>query len=219
MKITEIEAGEKEPIPAGSSFEPAFIEHIVPLLKKDCRQSIKTILGVQKFLYRGLHGRHPDAFIGRSRENRRPSSSPAFFQDNIDAAFSMAGFSANRSNSIYATSDIQDASIYAVPAKNLCYIFPKDGFNFTWSPEINDLFAVSSNIFTDDDGYSLNGEFQYNDQRTNIPLLELFLKRTRYTNKFLSAAILSENEIMISGEYYAINKYTIKEEVLLNALA
>jgi hypothetical protein len=199
MKIYEIEAGAKE------KFESP-IEKIVPLIQQHCRQALYGMQQANRFLYRGVKKMPAVAFLGQSRENRSPSASSATFHRNINLAFATAGFVANRSNSIFATSDKGEAAGYALGSSNKPYmIFPIDGFKFTWSPSIQDLFVNEYGLFGNGpEEYLKRMKFYYEDD-ADPELINEFLWKSEYTDKDFGAAVSSRNEIMIHGQYYAVS--------------
>jgi hypothetical protein len=198
MKIYEIEAGEKEPIAPEDEITDR-LNHVIPLVQQHCTQSLHAMRETGKYLYRGIKQSPPLVFLGQSRNNRNPSASPGQFQRNVDAAFNMAGFKALRSNSIFVSSSISEAKNYSYEGVYL--IFPVDGFSFTWSPRISDLYIDEYNIFDD---YTKRTLF-FREDDASPELLKEFLERSLYRNTDFTSAIESTNEIMISGKYYAIH--------------
>jgi hypothetical protein len=196
MKLYELEAGQKEAL-------DNTIEQVVPMIQEHCQFALAGMREAKQFLYRGFKSTPSIAFLGKSREDRRPSSSAATFHRNINLAFAAAGFVANRSNSIFATSNIGDASVYAA-GKNAYMIFPIDGFQFTWSPKIDDLYVYEYRLFGDDELAHTRRSMFYNYDDASPELIQEFLKKSKYTDKDFGAAVMSGNEVMIHGQYYAV---------------
>lgn len=200
MKLYEIASGEKEEI----------LDSIVPMITKNCKRALHCMRATHGFLFRGIKAGQakalPRVFLGASRDNRNPTSSSATFQRNIDLTLSNAGFNALRLNSIFVTSNIHEASLYS--SQNLYMIFPIDGFKFTWSPVISDLYINEWKMWGDDDiAFNTRQEF-YNHENASPELQKRFLEITRYTDTDFTSAMKSGNEIMISGRYYAVtSKY------------
>lgn len=195
MRIYEIDAGTRTSI-------DGFTEAL-HLIQANCKQALSAMTSANRFLYRGTRGAPSEVFHGASRQDRNPSSSTKEFQENIDSALSMAGFKALRSNSIFCSGDIMEAVGYG-GNKNLYMIFPIDGFQYTWSPKIRDLFVDEYNLWGDDPGAFDKRTTFYREPNAPDELKKEFLQRVGYKNTDLDAAIVSGREIMISGEYYAV---------------
>lgn len=207
MRLYEIDAGEKHSIPD--------LPTAVREIKQNCGQALAAMREANKLLYRGTKDFPGDFFVARTREDRVPKSSPATFQRNIDKALKSAGFGALRSNSIYVTSNESDANAYAISKhiggvigdndyRTLYMVFPKDGFSFTWSPKIDDLYVDEWNLWNKfENGHHKRMQFFYHDDQDD--LIPEFLQAAEYTNQDFPAAIASRHEVMISGIYYGIN--------------
>lgn len=200
MKINEIDPGEKVNIPIDPK-EHSRLDRIVSMIQTKCSDALVGMSEAQDFLYRGTKGGTSEEFVGRSRNDRRAKSSSYEMQVNIDKAFTMAGFQALRSNSIYATSNMMDASMYG-SATNLFLIFPVNGFKFTWSPIIDDLYVDIDRAYRD---IPIATKMDFCYREADKEGLELFLKLTDYRSDDFGAAVASKHEIMISGEYIALN--------------
>jgi len=117
---------------AGNEFEEKF----GAILRKNCKLSVATFKKIGKYLYRGSRD-HGVAYMGRSTNKRRASDTPDFVQDNLNQLFLKAGYKAVRGNSIFTSGNENVAADYG----DVYIIFPVDGFNFTWSSKIADLFS------------------------------------------------------------------------------
>lgn len=204
MRLYEIEAGQKEPIEPDSHVEKQ-LSTVVSLIEKNCKLALHSMMQASSFIYRGIKKTEnipPVVFMGQPRIDRKPKSSTEAFHDNVNLAFRMAKFKANRSNSIFVTSVIGDAAMYSI--SNLYMIFPIDGFAFTWSPKINDLYVNEYRLFgNSEEAHYKRMDFFYN--KPSPELIQEFLEKSHYTNKDFGAAIKSGNEIMINGKYYAVH--------------
>jgi hypothetical protein len=195
----QVRPGKKYPL-MGYNAEPGWVETIVPLLEKNCSNVISGMREAKKFLYRGIKNQTSAVFIGKSRKDRQPMSSTSEFHANINMAFVAAGLKANRSNSIFCTSNLADSAGYG----ESYMIFPVNGFHFTWSPRISDLYVQEVSLWGDDQGaYEKRVKF-FREANPSEELIEEFLAKAQYKNTDLGAAIMSGNEIMISGTYYAV---------------
>lgn len=200
MKINEIDPGTKLDISAANT-----IDHFIELIHTHCSEAIAGMKQANKFLYRGINN-VPDMFHGKPRENRKPyNSERANVQKLYDRALSSIGCTALRNNSIFCTADPNMAAIYSDSGLFYC-IFPVNGFNFTWSPDIKDPVNDS--------------DFNWMGNKNNPDFYTDFVKLKHYTNGNFSAALTSGNEIMISGEYYAVIEAAIDRDTkyrILNA--
>lgn len=116
-----------------SSKNPA-LDNLVKTMAKECSQVIAAYRKADSVLVRGAEGK-PEAFVGRSWNNREPKDSSAAAQKLYDMALKSMGFKSLRSNSIFTTSDLDFAGRYG----ETYYIFPKNGFAFHWTPGNPDL--------------------------------------------------------------------------------
>lgn len=190
MKITEIEAGNKEEL-------NHTLKSFFGLVGQECSAAVSTYMQTHNVLYRGFR---PSSvgdrtlFKGNPRNNRKTMSINSGIQTVIDDALSKCGFTALRSNSLFCTSDFSDADSYGKPY----IIFPKNGFKFTWSPEIADLFLDLSRTYHVADVNDLISIVGSTDPRAIVD-------HFKFTNQMFIQAIRSHNEILISGEYYAVS--------------
>jgi hypothetical protein len=125
MKINEIEAGEKQPISVD----------VLTNIFNECSDAVSAMKATSSLLYRGLLNTEIDAFYGKSRKYRRPLDLKPSIQEFFDNAMRSVGMEAVRSNSIFCSSDLDQAMGYG----STYIIFPKNGFKFSWSPIVRDL--------------------------------------------------------------------------------
>jgi hypothetical protein len=211
MRIDEIDPGEKQRI----DVDHGKIEKLTTFIQEKCSDALQSMQSANQFLYRGIRGGAPaEEFVGRSRDDRRAKSSGYELQRNIDNALKMGGFKALRSNSIYTISNIGVASWYG-PATGIYIVFPINGFDFTWSPKVEDLYVDIDRLYSDVPIH-VKSDFVYGDP--NKEALELFLKLAQYQQTDLDEAIMSGNEIMIHGEYIALNAIKYKDMPEIRAL-
>lgn len=127
------------------------------------------------------------------------------------------GFNARRSNSLFCTSDYNQASDYGTPY----VVFPVNGFSFTYWDNCKDLF-VEINEHLKEVGLPTTSDAGFD--RDNIPLSVLdymsgnigkIMGEFMPIKDNLVGAFESENEIMISGDgYWAIGAYNVEWELL-----
>lgn len=102
--------------------------------------------------------------------------------------FYNAGINANRSNSISTTSTAGAANSFG----ELFYIFPINGFKFSWSPLVFDFGGMFGEYIDAEDFLdAYPGEGSLVDEFS-------------YTDRYFDAALKSGNEINILGKYVAI---------------
>ena len=115
-----------------SKFDEADAKYF-SLIEKECSKFLVEVKKANKFLYRGMDNDHPVVY-GRSHEKRDPKDTSERTQKEIDKILSDAGFKALRSNSIFTTGDYGRAGGYG----DVYIIFPRNGYNFTWSTKHKD---------------------------------------------------------------------------------
>lgn len=76
------------------------------------------------------------AIIKPVHKRPSPRNTPSNIHNELIRAFDEAGFKANRDD-LFVTGDIHEASSYGVPGA----VFPLGDYDFTWSPEILDMFT------------------------------------------------------------------------------
>jgi hypothetical protein len=148
------------------------LKQLIEKIRKNCSiylQAVKDSGG--KYIYRG-HTKANPVFVARSIDNRQPKDSNKQEQKVFDAAMTLVGIKANRSNSIFATSSYEQASGYAAGSAPHI-IFPINGFNYLYTRE-DDLIMRR--------GYMI--EF-CNDKKMEDYIQELtdFIQQTEYTEK------------------------------------
>jgi hypothetical protein len=140
MKLFELKPGErKEFTPSNTNSKYSYSKFL-----SDCSESIAAMQQSRSFLYRGMTDNMPDIFIGRPWGKRKPKDTSTDVQKEIDKLFKLAGFTALRSNSIFCSGSIGQARDYGNPY----IIFPINGFSFTWSPKMYDLYHQLGDIAT-----------------------------------------------------------------------
>ena len=100
----------------------------VKVIQKECSQAIAVYKQVNNVLFRGSRNA-PIAYKGRSWEQRKTRDSDPRGQELFDAALTKMGITAIRSNSIFTTGSQSQADTYG----EIYMIFPKNGFQFSWS--------------------------------------------------------------------------------------
>jgi hypothetical protein len=191
----------------------------------DCQPFLKDLVknGFDYFkkgddlLYSGKKNEIP--FFKKSiRKNRKPKDTPIKEHELMDKLFNEKfGFKA-RSNSLFCTGDLTQASSYG----NVYAIFPIGKYKFIYSKKIRDLFSDSPTVTFEkhyEDEYLKTLEKLPTDHSVSIwygdnnnKVKQEFIQKIKkeiistYTDKNIMKAISSHNEIMVNcKEYYGMN--------------
>lgn len=159
----------------------------VQIIKNKCSDFLKIATNTNCLLFRGMDIRDIKIFIGEPHKNRNPLSNRIDFQNAFDKALTACNFTALRKNSIFCSNSIQTAECYG----NVYAIFPFNGFDFTWSPKIEDAY---SDI---DEPLDL-----FIKELAKNP--DLIKSKYMYTNTKFNLALKSSNEIIIKSEFLAV---------------
>jgi hypothetical protein len=200
MRIYEIAPGQKTGINIlkrrntdAEDVDNAKVDKLVALIQTQCSDVISAYKETGKFLYRGLSDIEEDQWIfkGRPRKERETHTDSGIVQI-FNIGFAKAKFKANRTNTIACTSNLWWTEQFGDPF----IVFPKDGFNFIWSPNVKDFGMV----FQQEGGPRAAAKWV--ETYRNNPLMAI--KDYGYTNENFSDAILSGNEVNIVSEYYGL---------------
>ena len=115
------------------------------LIWRECSDFVNFYRKNKQVLYRGI-GRGataPAFFKSAPRTDRNPLTSTSLMQSMFDSYLKRKGFQALRSNSIFTTSDKNQASAYG----DLYVIFPTNGTPFSWSTKQPDVILDDSDLF------------------------------------------------------------------------
>ena len=136
-------------------------------------------------------------YKGVSQFERRPKDTDLTIHRNVVDAMINLGFTAHRGNSIFVTSNKHMARAFSsvVLGGQVYIIFPIDGFDYSWSPQVDDFYSdvIDSGDFTYDDDL----DEQMHELLVNLDYKDTDLDRVI---KFSRSV-----EVMIHGSYYAIN--------------
>lgn len=174
------------------------------IVNKKCSKFIKESRDIP--LYRGLNSMigSPERYFYKTiRKDRRFGTALFFFKnvnDNqiyfnyLNELMKKSGLKTHRGNSILATGNRMVGKFYG----KLCRIYIEDGYNYLWSPKIDDYATI---LDEDTEIKELGEDKKYYEA------IKLFWDRygKTYQTNNLPQAIKSNNEILISGKgYYAI---------------
>lgn len=136
-----------------------------------------------------------DYYRSRSNPDRSPKDVSLNVHNKIVEWMVDMKFAAHRGNSIFVTSDSKEAhEMYG----RLFIIFPVNGFSYTWSKMHKDFFK------------SIEHSKDVREQILELDMdsiqdIRWFDNFFQFQNHNLEQAFQSKNEVMINGEYYAIN--------------
>jgi hypothetical protein len=159
-------------------------------IEQECGEFVKICQKVQVFLMSGMKDYSVSALEGRSRMYRRPTDSEPDLSNQFDEYLTQMGITALRSNSLFTTTDFDQADTYGA----VFLIFPKDHkYTFSYTAE-KDITLDSQ------DAHKLES-------------LETFKKYFAPTQNNIADAMTDGVEILINGEYIAIKARAYKKMV------
>jgi hypothetical protein len=172
--------------------DPAAIEALVDRLHAEAGKFLRIYENIDQVLWRGVPelAQFALAYESRSVLDRTPAASDLYLSKIFDQALRDIGMTAVRSNSIFATGDRDFAKVFG----HLYVIIPKNTANFTWSLRKKDLIISSMSI----------ARFLRAPDFDQINL-EKFQDYYEYNSTDFVGSVRSGNEVMISGEYFAIH--------------
>jgi hypothetical protein len=107
---------------------------IATFIRTKCKPWLAASKNGSITIYRGISDRGGLAFTKKTREDRRPKDTGAARHQAFNAAIAAAGGVANRSNSLFSSSDDDVAMQYGTAY----VLIPVGNFNYTWSPNWDD---------------------------------------------------------------------------------
>lgn len=185
------------------------------LIQRDCQPWLKASQG--EVVYRGAKNK-PYCYKGTVRTDRRPVDTKPELQIMFDNIIQKKYGFKPRSNGLFVTGNIGDATRYG----RVYRITPIGKFKFLWSPLVRDFYATTGVIVreyieanvkdkADTDKFSkILGKKFTRKNALELPEIQAILKKhilDNYTNKNLPQAINSYKEIMVvTKEFYAAIK-------------
>jgi len=170
-----------------SNIDESSISKVVDAINEKCSQFLGMVDPVNDVLYRGFdrkstHSSPLAFYFDGKRENRKPLSTPNAFHQKVIKMINSAGLVANRDNGWFATGDRNEAYGYG----EVYVVFPKNGFHYTWSRYIGDLYA------------------DYDEASMTDERMDAFMEKIKASyegdNGTLKEAIHSGNEIMFTSD-------------------
>lgn len=172
------------------------LDKVDEFIRKNCSDYLVAMQQAGELIYRGTDNKST-IFFGHSREHRESISNfPVRVWNQINQYMIDKDFKAIRSNSIFAIGNYYAASEFG---DYTVAIFPLNSAKFTYTTDQRDLPMTLVSYFRN--SWSADEE-PYSDMTPDT--IDSFLKSVHFSNLDFEQAILSGNEIMISGSYVAI---------------
>lgn len=189
------------------------LDNVMSGIQSGCGQFLKEF---KKPIFRGIEN-YPDFGNRVPRRDRRSLSLGDVLHSTFDICFDKVFGWKPRSQGVFATGDDQQANIYG----DVYYFFPLDGYEYIWSPEVEDLYTDITDILMESGVFKYRGEIQDSKywEYWNLDRIDKLTKwiKSNYKNKNYN----KDNEIMFkcSGYYYIHKKHVkIKYEDLYKKL-
>lgn len=116
----------------------ALAEHTVAQLKQRCAPWMRDSSSLNKYVFlRGYGDAKGFAFERATRTDRNPRDSSREMHNGMNAEIEAAGLTANRSNSVFVTSDGEAAESYSTTGATYIVV-PVGDYSYTWSPDVAD---------------------------------------------------------------------------------
>jgi len=176
---------------------------IMDKIKVECTQILQLYKSMPgKYFYRGTK-RDVLSYKKSPPQNRHPRDSNKKEHAQIVRAMKKLGFNAHRGNSAFVTPNFRHAAEYTergglYNVGEVYIIFPINGFQYTWSPKVYDLYGAMLDGRIDlelDDTYGGSDADNFIRQ----------VKKLGYKSTDLEKALRLNCEVMIKGRYYGIN--------------
>ena len=196
-----------------------FARQVVEFIEERCDPYLSQVADCLSYtnnkLFRGVTTkmRPRDILDVRSaqRTDREPKDVDPWYGDVINMRIKMQGGVANRTNSIFVTGDYHQAKDYGTPV----VIFPLGKFDYTWSPDVEDLMLFIDEKrqeflrtdTTDENEHDLDqdeGEHFINDALYGIKL----------QTDNLCSALYHGHEIMLRAENVLIMQKSFAESYI-----
>jgi hypothetical protein len=164
------------------------IFNILKFIDSHCSDFVTSMKESRHYLYRGVKSKF-DIFLGSP-----PTERPQLGNGNntrLDQILKSEHFTALRSNIICCQSNKTNLFLFG----HTYFIFPINGFSFHWSPIISDF------------GTSRSLRRALDSTNTQYLRKELF-DTLKITDKDMTAALNSRNEIAMHGNYVAIRYFS-----------
>lgn len=208
------------------------LEDAIATIRRSCSEFLK--LNTQP-LWRGMNINSTLLQDFKSPVDRRPTGSSRELSRLLDRAIERKVGFKSRSEGTFTTSVASVARDYG----QLCLFFPKDGFQFAWSPAVKDLYTSFEDGGSNDDFVEMARNLLSDEARdggdedmaeeilgwddgdviaqvmgtlsdTDIGEELATYMAKDYKNTDLTAASRSKCEISFNGDYYLVNVKTLE---------
>lgn len=170
---------------------------------KNEKDLIQTFEKKRFYLYRGI--RIDDySLIETASDNRPPRDTPLPIHNAIVKAMKKLGFSVHRGNCLFATNSRQQAKLYSIDIEPFL-VFPIDGYQYTYSPKIKDLYKM---VRTVDSILKLNKLFP------NIEMLKKYIEEEDYDLEYLEDYPIEEIINTIPDSQFLETIFQVDEQYL-----
>jgi hypothetical protein len=170
-------------------------EQIAEWLSLHCRPWLKAANG--EVAYRGVADHIVDWKVKPVRKDRMSTNTPEEYHEVLQDVIKSHGFTANRTNSLFVTGDVEQARDYGTP----CVAIPVGYFHYTWFGCTRDPYTMITNHS------GLNGKPSLPPEEIEAMLWNLDVRGDDKRGT-LQDAINSGHEIMVECDKVAlINAY------------
>lgn len=166
-------------------------------VEQNCSDIINVLHKTGMFLWRGVVNAPKDFYKTKPRTDRAPLNTPQVIHLAVDQWMAENGFEARRSNSVFVSSSITVADNYG----QSFFIFPANGFSYTWFEASHDLYdEIPMNIYD----LHNNPAFVKNFMPAQI---DKWLNGMGPRKDSIDEAIVGKKELMIAGtDVYLISR-------------
>lgn len=186
------------------------ISEAIDKIKLNCSDFLKIREKSKRFLYRGMNS-VPDIFISQSRDSRSAIDGPTSSRYKRLADFYMKnmGITALRGNSTFCNSKLRDSENYG----KIFFMFPINGFSFTYSKKLTGSSAEAYEYPTPD-----SGERAPLIPEDLTPLqLNILSRQFIYDNQIktnnLAWPLVNGYDVWIRGRFIAVNFQKYQHEI------
>lgn len=175
---------------------------LVALLQQNCKPFLSQA-GWNNPMYRGIDKQLPAVSLQQNRAGRRPLTTNAALSKVADNWFFEKTGIRYRSNAVFTAGDYGTARSYG----DVYVMFPIGEFKYCWSPNVEDMFMLVSDLSSRVNRNAPNVEEMINAELINR------LNNAEYKTDGLVEAIQSTSELMVY-----CNKYYLLTEAMYKAV-
>lgn len=189
---------------------------LVEYIRRNCQPWLKATENGKYQLFRGFRRIDDEvAFVRKVRNDRQPLDSSIDDHNAFNEMIKVCGKVANRSNSVFTTSDPNWARMYGV----VYNIMAVGNFHYTWHTDFDDWTTHSERIISIGRADPDYGELSMGPHRIDIEWVkDAFCPHLRGDDGSLIEGIQSKNEIMLACEQVLAIRPHVYEDVLRSVL-